>query len=141
MSSQIPCKDLDRENTNLIDEEVHLMADLNSAGDRTDLGIPGMRKVFGYLLLVATGKPQSCENWSITNDKIFCCLNIYVFRFSSKIRSFQFLNTKYATVSLDLVSNCYCLQMYIISLSGRYATYRTLYHSKSVFISKLCGKR
>lgn len=44
MSSQIPCKDLDRENTNLIDEEVHLMADLNSAGDRTDLGIPGMRK-------------------------------------------------------------------------------------------------
>lgn len=93
MSSQIPCKDLDRENTNLIDEEVHLMADLNSAGDRTDLGIPGMRKVFGYLLLVATGKPQSCENWSITNDKIFCCLNIYVFRFSSKIRSFQFLNT------------------------------------------------
>ena len=95
------------------------MADLNSPRDRTDLGIPGMCKVFGYLLLVATGKPTSCENWSITNDKMFCCLNIYVFRFSSNIRSFQFLNTKYATVSLNLVSNCYCLQMYIISQSGR----------------------
>ena len=110
-------------------------------GRQNRLRNSGHAQVFGYLLLVATSKPQSCENWSITNDKIFCCLNIYVFRFSSKIRSFQFLNTKYATDSLNLVSNCYCLQMYIISLSGRYATYRTLYHSKSVFISKLCGKR